>query len=88
MFNYDEFLTKSTELLRKTDENGQRFYSEAQVALKMGTTVLGLREIRRKALVKRQEKVKELFEAGKSVKEIATEMNLNESSIRGFLKVS
>lgn len=86
MFDYENFFIKSNELMYKKDNNGQRVYTETQVALKMGTTIYGFREIRRKAIWNRWSRIRESFKSGKTVQEIANEFGLRESSVRAFLK--
>lgn len=82
----DPFLKRVQSLKKAKDENGERMYTERQIAELMGMTTVNLRKTISKKLHERREelkkKVAEMKEAGMSPHEIAIKVGKNESTIR------
>lgn len=86
LLDSDPFLMRVDALKKAKDKNGERIYTERQVAELMGMTIVDLRKTISKKLRERREELKkkaaEMKEAGMSPHEIAIKIGMNESTIR------
>ena len=89
MLIYERFLNEVKTMKDARNENGDRLYTEADVAEHFGLSTVALRkkvsEAHRIMRDIRIDKAERLRDAGKTVHEIAEELGLNESSVRLLL---
>ncbi len=89
MLIYERFLNEVKTMKDARNENGDRLYTEADVAEHFGLSTVAFRkkvsEAHRIMRDVRMDKAEQLRDAGKTSHEIAEELGLNESSVRLLL---
>lgn len=84
-----EIYEKSEELRKPVDEHGMSVHSEKDIANFLGITVVEMRKARNQYIWNRREerrqKALELFTDGKSLSDVARELDISESSVRMLL---
>lgn len=89
MLIYERFLNEVKTMKDARNENGDRLYTESDIAerfgIQRGTLRKRISEAHRIMRDVRMDKAEQLRDAGKTVREIAEELGLNESSVRLLL---
>lgn len=89
MLIYEKFLNEVKAMKDARDENGDRLYAESDIAehfgIQRGTFRKRISEAHRIMRDVRMDKAEQLRDAGKTSREIAEELGLNESSVRLLL---